>query len=130
MQAPVGFRIIASGSEFEARVEDVVRAIPAGAVAAYSAVAEQAGRPGAARAVGAVMARSEGLPWHRVVTVAGHGRDGYGGHVDDWRRAMGIDWMTRDELAQAIPPVYTRFVGDQLLAHLTGTPVPVWASNA
>ena len=33
-----------------------------------------------------------------------------------WERAMGIDWMTRDELAQAIPPAYTRFVGAQLLA--------------
>jgi methylated-DNA-protein-cysteine methyltransferase-like protein len=71
VQAPVGFRIVAAGSEFEARVEEVVRSIPAGAVAAYSGVAEAAGRPGAARAVGAVMARSDGLPWHRVVTVAG-----------------------------------------------------------
>jgi DNA (cytosine-5)-methyltransferase 1 len=29
--------------------------------------------------------------------------------------AMGIDWMTRDELAQAIPPSYTEFIGRQLL---------------
>lgn len=54
----------------------------------------------------------------RVITVAGHGNDGPGGRVDDWRRAMGIDWMTRDELAQAIPPVYTEFIGRQLIAHL------------
>jgi methylated-DNA-protein-cysteine methyltransferase related protein len=71
VQAPVGFRIVAAGSEFEARVEEVVRSIPPGAVAAYSVVAEQAGRPGAARAVGSVMARTDGLPWHRVVTVSG-----------------------------------------------------------
>jgi methylated-DNA-protein-cysteine methyltransferase-like protein len=71
VQVPVGFRVIAAGSEFEARVEEVVLAIPAGAVAAYSEVAVRAGRPGAARAVGAVMARSDGLPWHRVVTVDG-----------------------------------------------------------
>ncbi len=32
--------------------------------------------------------------------------------------AMGIDWMTRKELAQAIPPAYTEFVGKNLLAAL------------
>lgn len=34
---------------------------------------------------------------------------------------MGIDWMTGDELSQAIPPAYTQFIGEQLLAHLTAT---------
>jgi DNA (cytosine-5)-methyltransferase 1 len=29
--------------------------------------------------------------------------------------AMGIDWMTRLELAEAIPPAYTEFIGGQLL---------------
>jgi DNA (cytosine-5)-methyltransferase 1 len=29
---------------------------------------------------------------------------------------MGIDWMTRRELSEAIPPAYTRFIGRQLLA--------------
>ncbi len=32
--------------------------------------------------------------------------------------AMGIDWMNRYELSQAIPPAYTRFIGAQLLASL------------
>lgn len=33
-------------------------------------------------------------------------------------RAMEIDWMTRAELAQAIPPAYTNWLGLQLLHHL------------
>lgn len=44
------------------------------------------------------------------VTVAGHFRN-----IDIARQAMGIDWMKRDELAQAIPPAYTEFIGRQLI---------------
>ena len=36
-----------------------------------------------------------------------------------WSRAMGIDWMTTAELADAIPPAYTELIGAQLLGHLT-----------
>ncbi len=36
--------------------------------------------------------------------------------VADWRRAMDIDWMTVNELAEAIPPAYTEWIGTQLLA--------------
>ena len=32
---------------------------------------------------------------------------------------MGIDWMRRKDLTEAIPPAYTEFIGGQLLAHLT-----------
>jgi DNA (cytosine-5)-methyltransferase 1 len=32
--------------------------------------------------------------------------------------AMGIDWMTRDELAEAIPPAFTEYLGAALLAEL------------
>lgn len=34
------------------------------------------------------------------------------------REAMQIDWMTRAELSQAIPPPYTEFIGRQLLRHI------------
>jgi len=36
------------------------------------------------------------------------------------REAMGIDWMTRSELNEAIPPAYTEFIGAQLLAAIKG----------
>ena len=35
---------------------------------------------------------------------------------------MGIDWMTGDELSQAIPPAFTEHVGRQLLASLQVAP--------
>lgn len=35
------------------------------------------------------------------------------------REAMGIDWMTKSEINESIPPVYTRFIGRQLLRHLS-----------
>ena len=40
------------------------------------------------------------------------------GHVSNvaaCRAAMGIDWMTRDELSESIPPAYTNFIGACLL---------------
>jgi DNA (cytosine-5)-methyltransferase 1 len=37
------------------------------------------------------------------------------------RDAMGIDWMNKGELNEAIPPAYTFFIGQQLLRHLEVT---------
>lgn len=51
----------------------------------------------------------------RVVGCYGNGR-GKGDTVALWRKAMGIDWMTRRELAQAIPPAYTRYIGEWLIS--------------
>jgi DNA (cytosine-5)-methyltransferase 1 len=45
-----------------------------------------------------------------IVSVFGHGGHVYHG-VDDWRRVMGINWMKRDELSEAIPPSYSEFIG-------------------
>ncbi len=56
---------------FVERVRRVVSALRPGEVVTYGEVAEEAGSPGAARAVGNVMARSDGLPWWRVVNSAG-----------------------------------------------------------
>lgn len=34
------------------------------------------------------------------------------------RKAMGIGWMVRDELREAIPPAYTEYIGKQLMKHV------------
>jgi methylated-DNA-protein-cysteine methyltransferase-like protein len=58
--------------DFRSRVESVVAHLRRGEVVSYGDVAEEAGFPGAARAVGAVMAHpSRDLPWWRVVTRGG-----------------------------------------------------------
>jgi len=69
-----------------------------------------------------------------MVCVAGHGgqSSGFGNYsrripADHrtkaaWSRGMGIDWMTRDELAQAIPPAYTEFIGKQIIRILEAHP--------
>ena len=59
----------------------------------------------------------------RAVGVYGHG-----GHSGKHRMlyraeaaiALGIDWMSRDELAQSIPPAYTEFIGRALLDAIPG----------
>lgn len=62
----------------------------------------------------------------QALGVFGHGASGFkagtkervggiGLPADDARSIMQIDWMTRDEVAQAVPPVYTEFVGKQLI---------------
>ncbi|MCK9438400.1 MAG: hypothetical protein M0Q12_14495 [Synergistaceae bacterium] len=81
-----------------------------------------------------------GHPKHRVVIQPGknfgdrgHAAIGYGngaqrvganeGHaagVGIARDAMGIDWMNRDEITQAIPPAYTEFIGGHLIKTLNG----------
>jgi DNA (cytosine-5)-methyltransferase 1 len=64
------------------------------------------------------------------ITVTGGGpcdspsRPGIGGPrrkgtADEARAAMGIDWMTKAELNEAIPPAYTEFIGKQLLSHIS-----------
>jgi len=58
---------------FEQAVFDVLNSTGPGDVMSYGDVAAEAGYPGAARAVGNVLAHSGGLglPWWRVVTATG-----------------------------------------------------------
>lgn len=51
----------------------------------------------------------------KVVPVYGTGG---GKAAEHWPAAMGIDWMTRAELAEAIPPAYTEWIGRRLLEHI------------
>lgn len=52
-------------------VIEVLRKTKPGEVMTYGEVAEEAGYPGAARAVGNVLRRVDGLPWWRIVTSTG-----------------------------------------------------------
>lgn len=72
-------------TEFAEEVLSVVRSIEAGDVMAYSEVAAEAGKPGAARAVGGILRRhGDGVPWWRVV--AANGRLVPGGEREHSRR--------------------------------------------
>ena len=54
-----------------ARVVRCIRALPAGMVSSYGAVAKAAGWPGAARQVVRILQQVPGLPWHRVLGSGG-----------------------------------------------------------
>ena len=80
----------AIGTPFQRRVWSICRAIPRGETRAYGQLAQEAGSPRAARAVGQAMARNPWpviVPCHRVV-----GSDqrltGYGGGLEMKRRLL------------------------------------------
>ena len=58
-------------TEFEQRVRRIIQGLRPGEVSTYGEIAEEAGYPRAARAVGTLLARTEGLPWWRVVNAGG-----------------------------------------------------------
>ena len=57
--------------DLDASVRAVLCGLQPGDVVAYGEVAHEAGWPGRARAVGRLLAGSDGLPWWRVVNAAG-----------------------------------------------------------
>ena len=62
----------------------------------------------------------------RVKTLASvvgvHGNVNYRGEAELRKQAMGIEWMTQQELVEAIPPAYCEFIGRQLMTMLTSQP--------
>jgi methylated-DNA-protein-cysteine methyltransferase-like protein len=56
---------------FTELVRDAIARLEPGEIVTYGELAEEVGHPGAARAVGNVVASSDGLPWWRVVTSTG-----------------------------------------------------------
>ncbi len=72
--------------EFEQAVVRVLHSLRPGEVVTYGEVAAEAGFPGAARAVGRLLATSShDLPWWRVVTAAGRLVPG---HEDEHARRL------------------------------------------
>jgi DNA (cytosine-5)-methyltransferase 1 len=52
--------------------------------------------------------------WSDFVQVTGGGNCRLAAAQD----AMGIDWMTKGEINEAIPPAYTKYIGERLMVHI------------
>jgi len=59
-----------------------------------------------------------GGPFFGVRKKAGGGVSRKPKNMEQASKVMGIDWMTRKEINEAIPPAYTEYVGKQLRAHV------------
>lgn len=79
-------------TDFERAVEAVLLALAAGDVVTYGEVAAEAGYPGRARAVGHILARSDGTyPWWRVVAAGGRLVPGHEREHAERLRAEGVE---------------------------------------
>lgn len=76
--------------DFTQAVIEVLDALEPGDVMTYGEVATEAGYPGAARAVGNLLRTTPGLPWWRVVNVAGRLTPGNEREQAERLRAEGI----------------------------------------
>jgi DNA (cytosine-5)-methyltransferase 1 len=50
-----------------------------------------------------------------LCTVAGSGRKKNTDTMRNWNKAMGIDWMIKRDLVQAVPPFYSQFIGEAFI---------------
>jgi methylated-DNA-protein-cysteine methyltransferase related protein len=76
---------------FTDRVRDVVRSVPPGTLLTYGEVAAEAGRPGAARAVGRILSEyGSDLPWWRIVPASGRLAPHLAQRQGDALRAEGV----------------------------------------
>lgn len=97
LDAVDALRVDVTGTEFQARVWDQLRAIPVGQTRSYADVAGALGRPTATRAVGSANGRNPVwivVPCHRVVRADG-ALGGYGGGLDRKR------WLLEHERRSA-----------------------------
>jgi methylated-DNA-protein-cysteine methyltransferase related protein len=79
-------------ASFEDRVDSVLRRLRPGEVATYGEVAQEAGNPGAARAVGRLLATVDAdWPWWRVVTSQGRLVPGHEAEHARRLRAEGVE---------------------------------------
>lgn len=88
-------------TDFAERVRAVVRSIPRGTVRSYGEVARLAGRPGAARAVGTVMAGNldPTVPCHRVIAASGRIGDFNRGETPDRGRELKMELLKKEGVA-------------------------------
>ena len=77
-------------TRFEDEVLRVLHSLEPGDVITYGEVAEEAGFPGAARAVGNILSKSEGRPWWRVVGAGGYLKTGHNERQAELLRAEGV----------------------------------------
>lgn len=77
--------------DFAGRVIAVLTDLERGEVVTYGEVAAEAGYPGAARAVGNLLAESDGtLPWWRVVSASGRLVQGHEAEHAELLRSEGV----------------------------------------
>ncbi len=95
---------LSGGTPFQCAVWEGARRIPYGETRSYGELAEEIGRPGAARAVGQAMSRNPVaiiIPCHRVV--------GSGGRLGGFGNRLDLKWSLLSlEAGDGFPPDYPK----------------------